>query len=302
MPVAKLTLLVLLGLMAMSFCAAWYFHLVRQGKLIRPSAYQTLVGFITDFLDTLGIGSFATTTALYRARRTVADEHLPGTLNVGHALPTIVQAFIYISVVEIEVRTLWLLIVASVLGAWLGAGVVTRWSRRKIQLGMGVALLVAAALILGRLLEFFPPGGDAPGAERGTPGGCLRRQFRVRRPDDDRSRRLRTHHDHGELAGHEPQGRVSVDDGFLRVFDAGGQHPFHTQRQVRCRRRHRFGLGRHTRRVAGGFHRQGTVVGRRSLARGRGGAIYRNFHALVCEEEQERVAVMWVLAPTQKSG
>lgn len=122
-----------------------------------------MVGFITDFLDTLGIGSFATTTALYRAQRTIADEHLPGTLNVGHALPTIVQAFIYISVVEIEPRTLWLLIGASVLGAWLGAGIVTRWPRRKIQIGMGVALIAAAALILGRLLEFFPPGGDALG-------------------------------------------------------------------------------------------------------------------------------------------
>jgi uncharacterized membrane protein YfcA len=163
MPIAKLILLVLLGLIAVSFCTAWLFYLARQEKPARPSAYQVLVGVITDFLDTLGIGSFANTTALYRLRRVVADEHIPGTLNVGHTLPTIVQAFIYITVVEIDLKTLWLLIGASVLGAWLGAGVVTRLPRRKIQIGMGLALLVAAALILGRLLDKYPSGGEALG-------------------------------------------------------------------------------------------------------------------------------------------
>lgn len=163
MPVAKLTLLLLLSLIAVLFCTQWYFHLVRQGRLTRPTLYQALVGLVTDFLDTLGIGSFAITTSLYRARRTVADENIPGTLNVGHTLPTIVQALIYISVVEIDTGTLWLLIGASVLGAWLGAGVVTRLPRRKIQIGMGVALLAAATLIVGGLLKVFPAGGDLLG-------------------------------------------------------------------------------------------------------------------------------------------
>src|SRR5207244_1185260 len=114
--------------------------------------FQGLVGFITNFFDTLGIGSFATTTTIYRLRRAVADEKLPGTLNVGHTIPTLVQAFIYITIVEAEMKTLVLLIAASVLGAWLGAGVVTHLPKRRIQIGMGVALLVAAALILGRLV------------------------------------------------------------------------------------------------------------------------------------------------------
>ena len=35
------------------------------------------------FFDTLGIGSFATTTAIFRAWRLVPDELIPGTLNVG---------------------------------------------------------------------------------------------------------------------------------------------------------------------------------------------------------------------------
>ena len=59
-------------------------------------------GFVTNFFDTLGIGSFATTTSIFRQWRLVRDERIPGTLNVGHTLPTIVQAFIYTRLVPVE--------------------------------------------------------------------------------------------------------------------------------------------------------------------------------------------------------
>src|SRR5256886_12013399 len=55
------------------------------------------------------------------------------------------------------------MIVAAVIGAWLGAGAVARAPRRFIQLGMGVALLVAAALMLAKNLAWLPPGGEALG-------------------------------------------------------------------------------------------------------------------------------------------
>jgi uncharacterized membrane protein YfcA len=69
-------------------------------------------------------------------------------LNVGYAIPTIVQAFIYISIVAVNIWTLVLMIAASVLGAWLGAGIVAKWPRRKVQIGMGCALFAAALLML----------------------------------------------------------------------------------------------------------------------------------------------------------
>jgi len=113
----------------------------------------------------LSIGSFATTTSLYRVRRVVVDEKIPGTLNVGHTLPTIAQAYIYITILKVDMATLVSMIAASVLGAWLGAGVVTRLPRRRIQIGMGLALLAAAGLFTGSLLQAFPKGGDALGLE-----------------------------------------------------------------------------------------------------------------------------------------
>jgi uncharacterized membrane protein YfcA len=113
-----------------------------------PTPLLGAIGFVTDFLDTLGIGSFAVTTSLFKFFRVVPDERIPGTLNVGHALPTVVEALIYIVIVAVEPKTLLLLIVASIAGAWLGAGFVARWPRRYVQIGMGTALLAAAVLFI----------------------------------------------------------------------------------------------------------------------------------------------------------
>src|SRR5581483_5869513 len=135
----------------------------RHKEPIAPTPILSGIGFITNFFDTLGIGSFATTTSFYKLRKLVADEIIPGTLNVGHTLPTVVQAFIYIAIVEVDMLTLTLLIAASILGTWLGAGVVAGWSRRNVQIGMGIALLAAAALTLMTLLHFTAGGGEARG-------------------------------------------------------------------------------------------------------------------------------------------
>jgi uncharacterized membrane protein YfcA len=128
------------------------------------------IGFVTNFFDTLGIGSFATTTSMFRLKGVVPDRLIPGTLNVGHTAPTVAQAFIYISIVAADMSTLAAMIAASVAGAWLGAGIVASWSRRKVQIGMGVALLVAASLMLATQLSLFPVGGEAIGVQGGRLG------------------------------------------------------------------------------------------------------------------------------------
>jgi uncharacterized membrane protein YfcA len=157
----KSILFVLLGVFTAAFCGVWAMDMTRRKRWRSPSAFHNLVGFATNFLDTLGIGSYATTTSLFRVRQTVADEDIPGTLTVGHTIPTITEAFIYITIVEVEMKTLVLMIAASVLGAWLGANVVTRLPRQPIRVGMGLALLAAATLMLGQSLHLFPGGGDA---------------------------------------------------------------------------------------------------------------------------------------------
>src|SRR5712691_3356194 len=133
------------------------------GERAAPTAWHLLLGFVTNFFDTLGIGSFATTTSLFRLRRTVPDQLIPGTLNVGHTPPSVLQAFIYIAIVSVAMPTLAAMIAAAVIGAWLGAGVVSRWSRARVQRGMGLALLGAAGLMLMTQLGLVPLGGQALG-------------------------------------------------------------------------------------------------------------------------------------------
>jgi uncharacterized membrane protein YfcA len=163
-----------LGVLTAIFVGGWYaaVRAVRSTATVEPSpatdvgaptGTQIGIGALTNFFDTLGIGSFATTTALFRFLRTVPDRIIPGTLNVGHTLPTVVQALIYTTMVQVDMLTLLALIAAAVLGAWLGAGVVASWPKRRVQIGMGAALLGAAALMLMTQLNLFPGGGDALG-------------------------------------------------------------------------------------------------------------------------------------------
>ena len=134
----------------------------------RPRLFDLAVGFVTNFFDTLGIGNFAPTTAALKFTRRIADEDIPGTLNVGHALPVLTEALIFIAAIVVDPRLLIAMIVASILGAWLGAGVVAHLPRRAIQVGMGTALAVAAALFIAANLHWMPVGGSAT-AFSGTP-------------------------------------------------------------------------------------------------------------------------------------
>ncbi|PYP99063.1 MAG: permease [Acidobacteria bacterium] len=127
----------------------------------RPSLTGIALGFVTNFFDTLGIGSFAPTTSVFKLKQMVPDERIPGTLNVGHALPTVAEALVFIAIVNVGMATLVSLIAASVVGAWLGAGVVASWPRRRVQIGMGATLLVAAVLFAMTNLKLIPGGGDA---------------------------------------------------------------------------------------------------------------------------------------------
>src|SRR5262252_3297275 len=140
-----------------------YLVTIVRGGLVRPSALQTVIGFVTAFFDTLGIGSFATTTSVYKLFNLVPVKLIPGTLNVGHTLSTIAQAFIYTQLVPVESTTLMPMIAASMAGSWLGAGVVIQWPRGKIQIGMGLALLGAATMMLLTQLKLLPTGGETFG-------------------------------------------------------------------------------------------------------------------------------------------
>jgi uncharacterized membrane protein YfcA len=169
---AKTLLLAALVVIAVGHVAFWYTNVSRKRAAlgsrapdITPTPLALGIGFVANFFDTLGIGSYATTTAMARAWKVMPDELIPGTLNVGYVVPTVVQALIYITIVEVEFTTLVTIIAAAVIGAYFGAGVVAGLPRRGVQIGMGTALFGAATLMLASQLGIGPPPGTALGLD-----------------------------------------------------------------------------------------------------------------------------------------
>lgn len=164
----KTALIAALAVFAIVYAVIWAASIFRQRRAgAMPDLRDTAIGFVTNFFDTLGIGSYAPTTSFFKLWGLVRDEQIPGTLNVGHTLPTLVEAFIFIAVVEVDLKTLVLMIAGSVAGAWFGAGIVSRWRRRTIQIGMGLALMAMAGIFLLTQLKLMPGGGVAMGLDGG---------------------------------------------------------------------------------------------------------------------------------------
>lgn len=122
-----------------------------------------IVGVITDFFDTLGIGSFAPTQALYKFGKMVEDRVVPGTLNVGHTIPVVTEAVLFIGAVEVEPITLVCMLGAAALGSFIGAGLVSKLPAEKVRLAMGAALFVVGGVMLMQQLKIMPAGGEAIG-------------------------------------------------------------------------------------------------------------------------------------------
>ncbi|EQK41324.1 sulfite exporter TauE/SafE family protein [[Clostridium] bifermentans ATCC 638] len=129
-----------------------------------PAWKPLATGFVTDFFDTLGIGSFAPTVAMMNALKiNIPDKLIPGTLNVCHTIPVVFEAFIFTTVIKVDSITLISLLGAAVVGSYVGAGIISKMDERKIQIVMGFALVVTAILMLLAQLGLMPGGGNATG-------------------------------------------------------------------------------------------------------------------------------------------
>lgn len=127
--------------------------------------YNSIVAFVANFFDVLGIGSYATSTAAYKIRGSVNDINIPGVLNIGDCVPVLVEALLFFSLVEIDILTLVCMLGSMVLGARLGAGIVTKWDVNKVRIGMGLGLLAVGLIMILKQLGVGPFGiiGEATG-------------------------------------------------------------------------------------------------------------------------------------------
>jgi uncharacterized membrane protein YfcA len=154
-------LLIPVGLAALVYSAM----LLRAAFAARavPKAEAMVLGAITNFFDTLGIGSFAPTMAWFKLRKLVSDRMIPCTMLVGHTLPTLTQAIIFLLLLGVLVDPFLLAgcVLAVLMGGLLGAPLVARTRVWIIQLVVGCALIVAASLYALTNLSLMPGGGTA---------------------------------------------------------------------------------------------------------------------------------------------
>ena len=137
----------------------------------KKAIYTFIVGFVANFLDTLGIGSVAPSSAAFKLGKAVDDTLVPGTLNVGDTIPVCVEAFLFFGFVDMDILTLVLMLVASVLGSILMAGIVSKFDRKKVRYALFIGLFLLATVILLKVFN-VPPFGTT-GTELGLRGGKL---------------------------------------------------------------------------------------------------------------------------------
>jgi uncharacterized membrane protein YfcA len=141
------------------------FILVRAAiaKRAAPKLEAMVVGAIVNFFDTLGIGSFAPTTAWLKFRRLVPDRLIPPTMLVGLTPPSMAESIIFLVLLGVLVDPVLLVgcVIALLMGGLLGAPLVARSRVWVVQLVVAVALVLAAAAYAMTNLHLFPGGGTA---------------------------------------------------------------------------------------------------------------------------------------------
>ena len=158
-----LTLLVIsLSLVALGYGALLLREAAAAHSLV-PRLEGVIIGSIANFLDTLGIGSFAPTMAWFRFRKSVPDRSIPSTLINGYILPSLLQAVIFLIILGVRVDP-WLMlgcIITMVIGGILGVSVAARAPIAIVQTVVGLALLIAAFFYSLSNLGLMPVGGTA---------------------------------------------------------------------------------------------------------------------------------------------
>jgi len=153
-------------LIPLALAALFYAVMLTRAALARragPGFEAIVLGVITNFFDTLGVGSFAPTMAWLKFRRLVPDRLIPRTMLAGHTLPAVVQAIIFLVLLGVLVDPVLLIgcVLATLAGGLLGVSVVIRTKVWVVQLVVGLALILAACMYALTNLHLMPGGGTA---------------------------------------------------------------------------------------------------------------------------------------------
>ncbi len=139
---------------------------LHRNELENASWIKTgVIGFVVNFFDVLGIGAFAPQTVLLKYTKQTPDRLIPGTMNVANTIPVLIQAIIFIKIIEVEPTTLLVMFITATIGATIGAGIVSKLSENKIRLTMSIALLITAGFMFAKNMHFIQGQGNAIGLD-----------------------------------------------------------------------------------------------------------------------------------------
>ena len=160
-----MVLIVLVGAISVVGVALMIFLLraAASAGQLRPRLEPVILGAVTNFFDTLGIGSFAPTMAWMKFRKLLPDRQMPMTMLAGYTPPSVLQAVIFLILLGVQVD-LWLLLasaIAILIGALVGAPIAARSPVRIVQAVVAGALLMAALFYTLANLDLMPLGGTA---------------------------------------------------------------------------------------------------------------------------------------------
>lgn len=148
---AELITILILGVLTVYQIVIFGHDLIVNRNQIKDGNFLVtgVIGFFTNFCDSLGIGSYAPTTMLLKLTKSLKnDKLLPGTLNVACALPVMTEAFLYIGNFKVDGTTLLSMVIAAMIGSFAGAKIVSRLDEKKIEIIVGIALAVTAVLMI----------------------------------------------------------------------------------------------------------------------------------------------------------
>ena len=124
-----------------------------------------IIGFVVNFFDVLGIGAFAPQTALLKFTRQTPDRLIPGTMNIANTIPVLIQALIFMRIIEVDSFTLVCMITTATLGAVIGARIVSALSEQRIRLIMSIALLITAGFMFATKMNWIQGQGNDIGLQ-----------------------------------------------------------------------------------------------------------------------------------------
>lgn len=145
-------------------CALGFFYGLKQQKTslsLSESSKLFGSGILAFIADTIGVGSFAVNTALAKILGTAEDFEIPALNNGAQVIPGALSALFFITYVDVDIVTLYTLVIGTCVGGIIGGAIVSRLNKQNICLAMMICFSLIAALLILRKLNLLAVGGTA---------------------------------------------------------------------------------------------------------------------------------------------